>query len=129
MIDLPLLFFVFEFFGDMILVLKIFVLLTIISFVINHLGKGPLSIVLIVGFSYFMLFSPFAWFFNWIYVLMMLLMMGAAGILIDFFFVGGGSGGGGGEASPVSSGADLAKRTAMAHKAGAAGMVQRFRGR
>lgn len=127
MIDLPLLFFVFEFFGDMIFVLKIFVLLTIISFIMNHLGKGPLAIVIVIGFSYFMLFSPFAWFFEITYILMMLLLMGAAGILIDFFFVGGGSGGG--EPSPVSSGADLAKRTAMAHKAGAAGMVQRFRGR
>ncbi len=109
MIDLAMLF-IMEFFRDMTFVLKIFILLTIISFAVNHLGKGPVSIVLIVGFAYFMLLSPYAWFFETVYVLMMLLVMGAAGILIDFFFVGGGSGGG--EQSPISSGADLAKRVA-----------------
>ena len=116
MIDAPLLFFLFEFGRDMLLVIKIFVLMTIISFIINHLGKGPLAIVLIIGFSYFMIFSPWAWFFEWTYVIMMLLMFGISGILIDFFFVGGGSGGGGGEPSPVSSGADIAKKTMAAQR-------------
>ena len=130
MFELPVSFFLFDFFHDMIFVLKIFILLTVISFTVNHLGKGPLAIVIIMGFSYFMLFSPFSWFFQSVYVLMMLLMLGAAGILIDFFFVGG-TGGGGGEASPVSSGADIAKRTAAAQrgKSVASAMVQRGRGR
>ena len=75
-----------EFFSDMILVLKIFVLLTIISWVVMHLGKGPLSIVLIVGISWFVLFDAF-WLFGGTYVLMMLLTLGIAGIFIDLFFV------------------------------------------
>ena len=76
MLDVAVLFWLFEFFRDMIFVVKIFVLLTIISFILQHLGKGPLAIVLIVGFSYFMLFSPFSWFFEITYVLMMLLLFG-----------------------------------------------------
>ena len=75
-----------EFFSDMVFVLKIFVLLTIISWVIMHLGKGPLSIVLIIGISWFVLFDAF-WLFGGTYVLMMLLTLGIAGIFIDFFFV------------------------------------------
>jgi hypothetical protein len=126
---LPALFWLFEFAQDMVLVVKIFVLMTIISFIVNHVGKGPLGIVLIMGFSYFMLFSPFAWFFEWTYVLMMLLMAGISGILIDFFFVGGGSGGE--QQQPISSGADLAKRAAAVQRSRsvAQGMVRRFRGR
>ena len=68
-----------EFFSDMVFVLKIFVLLTIISWVIMHLGKGPLSIVLIIGISWFVLFDAF-WLFGGTYVLMMLLTLGIAGI-------------------------------------------------
>ncbi len=75
-----------DFFSDMILVLKIFVLLTIISWVVMHLGKGPLSIVLIIGISWFVLFDAF-WLFGGTYVLMMLLTLGVAGIFIDLFFV------------------------------------------
>ena len=74
-----------EFFSDMVFVLKIFVLLTIISFVVMHLGKGPLAIVLIIGISWFVLFDAF-WFFGGTYVLLMLLTMGVAGIFIDLFF-------------------------------------------
>ncbi len=94
-----------EFFSDMFLVLKIFVLLTIVSFVMMHLGKGPLSMVLIVGLSYLMLFTPFTWFFEGTYVLMMLFMLGFAGIFIDFFFVfpGFAAGGGGGPEAKMSS--------------------------
>ena len=75
-----------EFFSDMVLVLKIFVLLTIISWVVMHLGKGPLAIVLIIGISWFVLFDAF-WLFGGTYVLMMLLTLGVAGIFIDLFFV------------------------------------------
>ena len=128
MIQLPIAeFFLFEFGSDMLLVLKIFVILTIASFVVNHVGKGPLSIVIIVGFSYFMVFSPWAWFFEWTYVIMMLLMFGISGILIDFFFVGGGSGGG--EASPVSSGADIAKRAAASQRGRSVAQNMMRRGR
>src|SRR3989338_3844792 len=75
-----------EFFSDMVMVLKIFVLLTIISWVVMHLGKGPLAIVLIIGISWFVLFDMF-WLFGGTYVLMMLLTLGVAGIFIDMFFV------------------------------------------
>jgi len=85
-----------EFFSDMMLVLKIFVLLAIISFVLMHLGKGPLSIVLILGISWFVLFDYF-WFFGGVYMLLMLLTFGVAGILVDFFFVFPGFAGGGGQ--------------------------------
>jgi hypothetical protein len=83
------------FFSDMILALKIFVLLTIISWVVMHLGKGPLAIALIVGLSWFILFDAF-WFFGGVYVLMTLLMLGFAGIFIDLFFVFPGFAAGGG---------------------------------
>ncbi len=111
---LPMLFALFsfsEFFGDMTFVLKIFVLMTIISFIVMHLGTGPLAIILILGISYFVLIGAF-WFFGSVYVLMMLLMFGVSGILIDFFFVGGM--GTPQEQTPISHGIDLrAKRGAM----------------
>jgi len=88
--------FIGEFFSDMLFVLKIFVLLAIVSFVMMHLGKGPLAIVLIVGISYIVLFSPLTWLFEGAYVLMMLFMLGVAGIFIDLFFVFPGFAAGGG---------------------------------
>ena len=88
--------FIMEFFSDMFLVLKIFVLLTIVSYVMMHLGKGPLSYVLIVGLAWLMLFSPYTWFFEGAYVLMTLFMLGFAGIFIDMFFVFPGFAAGGG---------------------------------
>ena len=99
-----------EFFADMNMVIKIFALLAIISFVKNHLGTSPLGIIVIVGFSYFILFDIWK-LFGTIYVLYMVLMFGISGIIIDFFFVtsGGGVPSQGGEA-PLSSGADLASR-------------------
>lgn len=84
-----------EFFSDMTLVLKVFVLLTIISYIVMHLGKGPLAIVLIIGISWFVLFDAF-WFFGGTYVLMTLLTLGVAGIFIDLFFTFPGFASGGG---------------------------------
>ena len=109
-----------EFFSDMVFVLKIFVLLTIISWVIMHLGKGPLSIVLIIGISWFVLFDAF-WLFGGTYVLMMLLTLGVAGIFIDFFFVfpgfAAGAGGAGG----------LAPEAKMSSQGGVNQRMQLFR--
>ena len=107
-----------EFFSDMFLVPKIFVLLTIISFVMMHLGKGPLSIVIIIGFSYLMLFSPFSWFFEGAYVLMMLFMLGFAGIFIDFFFVfpGFAAGGAGPPEAKMSSQGGVMQRMRLFKK-------------
>lgn len=101
-----------EFFSDMFLVLKIFVLLTIMSFVFMHLGKGPIAIVLIVGFAWLMLFSPWTWFFEGAYVLFMLLSLGIAGIFIDFFFVfpGFAAGSWGAQESKMGSQRDVNER-------------------
>ena len=112
---LPMLF-IAELLSDANLVLKIFVLLTIISFFVNHLGKTPISIVLILGVSYFVLFDLWT-LFGGIYIIWMLLMFGVASVVIDFFFVGAFSGQHGGTESPVSSGADLTKRQAELERA------------
>ena len=77
--------------GDMIFVLKIFVVMTIIAFVTQHLGKGPLAILVIVVLSWFIVFDYFR-FFGGVYVLYMFVTLGFSGILIDFFFVNPGSG-------------------------------------
>lgn len=76
----------FEFFTDFSLILKIFVLLMIMAFVFNHLGKGPLAWIVIIGLVYFILLDGWA-FFGTVYVLYMILAMGFAGFLVDFFFM------------------------------------------
>ena len=103
--------------GDLILALKIFVLLTIISFIIQHVGKGPLGILLIIGISWFVIFDYFM-FFGGAYVLYVLLTFGVTSIMIDFFFVNpGAGGGGGGEAQDISHGVDFSQRQATFQKA------------
>ena len=109
-VPIVLLSFLGEFKGDMILVLKIFILLTILSYIKNHLGTGPLAIIAMVGVSWFVIFDYF-WFFGGVYVLYMLLAFGVSAILIDFFFVGGGASGG--DSAPISSGSDFAGRQAI----------------
>jgi hypothetical protein len=96
-----------ELYGDMVLVLKIFTLMAIFAYVTQHLGKGPLAIIIILFMSWFIIFDYFA-FFGGIYVLYILMAFGFTGVIIDFFFVNPGSGqenkGG------VSSGKDLMSR-------------------
>ena len=75
-----------DLFGDMTLVLKIFVLLTIISYVTQHLGKGPLALMVIAVLSYFIIFDYFMW-FGGIYVLYMLVLFGVTQLLMDFFIL------------------------------------------
>lgn len=76
----------FEFFSDFDLILKIFVLLMIISFVFNHLGKGPTAWIVIATLAYFILWD--AWrFFGPVYLLYMFLALGFVGFIIDFFFM------------------------------------------
>jgi len=101
-----------ELIADFNLVVKIFALMSIISFVKNHLGTGPVAIVVMVGMSWFILFDYWK-FFGGIFILYSLLLAGISGVIIDFFFVGGMGGGSEpqqGMLSPVSSGADLQKR-------------------
>ncbi|MBU1120369.1 MAG: hypothetical protein ABIE23_03940 [archaeon] len=78
-----------EFFSDMNFVLKIFVLLTIISFIKMNIGTGALGIILMAGISYFVLFDLWK-LFGGIYLMYMLLFLGLSHILVDFFFVSGG---------------------------------------
>ena len=108
--------FIGELLADANLVLKIFVLLTIVSFFLQNLGKTPISIALILGVSYFVLFDVWI-LFGGIYIIWMLLMFGVAGVVVDFFFVGGMFGGhqSAGDGGPIGSGADLARRQATAN--------------
>ncbi len=119
---------IFEFFADVDLILKIFVWITLISWIKNHVGTGPVSWILIIGLTYFVLFNGWQ-LFGPIYVLYMLLMFGISGIIIDFFFI---SAGGppppeGMEESPISHGVDLQeKRTHGMHGAHAASQAARM---
>ncbi len=79
-----------EFFSDMTLVLKIFVLLSIWDFVKQRIGNNFLAAIILIGAAWFILFDMF-WFFGGIYILIMLGMLGVSNLLIDFYFVGGGS--------------------------------------
>jgi hypothetical protein len=112
--------------SDLTLALKIIVLLTIISFIIQHVGKGPLAVLLIIGISWFVIFDYFM-FFGGMYVLYILLSFGATSILIDFFFVNPG-GGGAQESADISHGVDFAQRQATFQKARQS-QAQRLRGR
>lgn len=84
--------FIGELFSDFNLILKIFVLITVISFVKNHV-QGPLAVVIIIGVAGFILFDMW-WFFGGIYLLYTMLTLGISSVLIDFFFTSGMSGGG-----------------------------------
>lgn len=103
-----------ELFSDLNLALKIFALLTVISFVYSHLGKSPLSYALIGGISWFVLFDYWK-FFGGVFLLYTLLTLGISGILIDFFFVS--QMGGGEEVKPVDSAMDLLMRQKQLERA------------
>ena len=74
-------------FDDMTLVLKIFVLMTVISYVIQHLGKGALSLLIIAVMTWFIIFDYF-YIFGGMYILYMLALSGGEQLLMDFFIVG-----------------------------------------
>ena len=82
---LPFILFFEELFGDMNFVLKIFVLMTIFSYVTQHLGKGPIAIIIVLVLSW-MIFTNFA-IFGSVYVLYMLVLFGITQILMDFFIL------------------------------------------
>lgn len=75
-----------EIFADFNFVMKLFVLITIVSWVRNHFGNSAISWALIIGVSTFVLFDLW-WFFGGIFVLYLLLTIGVTGILIDYFFL------------------------------------------
>ena len=99
--------------GDLILVRKIITLMAIIAWVLQHLGKGPLSIIIIAVVSWFVICDYFA-FFGGIYVLYMLMLFGFTGVIIDFFFVAPQGGGQQQGEGPISNGKDYASRQASA---------------
>lgn len=82
----PFLLFLEDLLGDMTLVLKLFVLMTIFSYVTQHLGKGPLAILLIAVLSWFIIFD-FFYIFGGIYILYMLVLFGVTQLLMDFFIL------------------------------------------
>src|SRR3989344_8171875 len=116
---LTLLFSLGEIWADFNIVLKIFVIMTIYSWVKNHFGNSVLGWVVFGATCFFVIFELWS-IFGGIYLFYMLLLFGVSQILIDFFFITAGAppaGGAGGKMeSPVSSGKELAGRQAqMAH--------------
>jgi hypothetical protein len=111
---LSVLFIVFEFLNDLNLIIKIFVLLTIVHFIKTHIQNKALGAVLMVFIGWFVLFEYWR-FFGGVFVLYSLLMFGISAIIIDFFFVssGGPAGGSEGMESPISSGLELMARQQM----------------
>jgi len=110
MIPLEIILFFTEWYLDMQLALKIFVLITLISFVKNHLGTAPLSLAVMAVIVWFVMFDMW-WFFGGIYVLYTLLILGFSSIIIDILFVSGMVGGG--QVKPgehKGTGADAAAR-------------------
>jgi len=102
-------------FDDMTMVLKIFVLMTVISYVVQHLGKGALSILIIAVMSWFIIFDYF-YIFGGIYILYMLALFGGVQLLMDFFIVGPQimageqAHGGGGEEAEHMTGMEMKER-------------------
>ncbi len=90
-VAMPIIFFLSgfgEMFGDFNIMLKIFVLISIASFAQNHLGKGPLTIFLILFVAFFVFFAEGLWpFFGGVFVFYLLLMFGVSSMMIDYIFV------------------------------------------
>jgi hypothetical protein len=87
-------------------------MLTIIGYVTQHLGKGPLAILIIIGMGYFILFDQWK-LFGGIYVLYMLVLLGIGGVVVDFMFITPSAHGAGGQ---VSNGKDFMSRQAAYSK-------------
>ncbi len=105
-------------FTDFMLVLKIFLLLTIISFVRNHIGTGSLSWVVIGLFAWFILFDYWV-FFGGIFLLYTLLAFGVGQLIIDYMFVSQGFGAQpqpGEPESPMGHGMDVLNRMEAAKR-------------
>ena len=82
---LPFLF-IGEFFSDIGMALKIFVLLAIVSFIKGNLGTGPFAILLMGLASYFVIFDQWK-LFGGIYILYIMFFFGVGHMMVDFFFV------------------------------------------
>jgi len=69
-------------------IIKIFVFMAMVNYVMNHLGKGSMGIIVMAGLFVFIFFDLWR-IFGTMYVLYIMLAFGFASILIDFFFIGG----------------------------------------
>jgi len=116
--------------GDFYFVIQIFVMVSIMSFILNHLGKGIASVILILVMFYvvFILIPALS---IAAFLLYTLLMAGVSTLFVDFFFITAGQGHQQqqGEERPDVLGTDVGERKHMmekAHQASrqAAGMMQ-----
>jgi hypothetical protein len=78
--------------SDFQFVIQIFIMVSIISFVLNHLGKGALSIIIIL-LMFYVVFIMLPALSEAVFILYTLLMIGVSSLLVDFFFITAGSGG------------------------------------
>ena len=99
-------------FGDVQIILKIFLFMMIYNFGRNHLGNSVLAVMVILVFGFFILFV-FWPLFGTLYLLYTLFMLGISQIIIDYIFVMPQV-----AESPVSSGADIANRMHQVAKTG-----------
>lgn len=107
---LPSILFFDELFGDLTFILKIFVLMAVFSYVMNHVGKGPLGVFIFALISWLVIFDYFA-IFGSIYILYILLTMGLISVIIDFMFITPGPAPKApGMGEPVGSGKDFTTR-------------------
>ena len=79
---------IFDVFSDIDLILKIFVMLTIISFVKNHIEDQRLAVIVMAIMGYAILFDLWRLFLPF-YGLYMLFAFGVMGIFVDLFFAHG----------------------------------------
>lgn len=102
--------------GDFYFVIQIFVMISIMSFILNHLGKGVVSVILILVMFYvvFILIPALS---IAAFLLYTLLMAGVSTLFVDFFFITAGQGHQGGEERPDVTGADVGDRRHMMEKA------------
>jgi len=106
---IPILFFG-ELLGDLTFILKIFVLMGVFSYVMNHVGKGPLGVFIFALISWLVIFDYFA-IFGSIYILYILLTFGLISVIIDFMFITPGPAPKApGMGEPVGSGKDFTSR-------------------
>ena len=120
--------------SDFQFVIQIFIMVTVISFILNHLGKGVISIILILVMFY-VIFILIPGLSEAVFLIYTLLMAGVSSLLVDFFFITGAGIGAQqqqGEEKPDVIGTDVqARREALEkaqHASKAASMMMR-RGR
>jgi hypothetical protein len=74
-----------EFLSDMNLIIKLFALFSLASFVRNHVQNTLFSTIIILVLGYYIFFANWA-LFGGLYVLYMLFALGVGGVVVDYFF-------------------------------------------